>query len=88
VDDACPEEVPAEQVTLPEDTPEYPPDGLHVILAFGLALPCAVNVIANDGAVPRRVRKKAAQDMGPAAAKSLDCRTITLSQNWGRHKLR
>jgi hypothetical protein len=75
-DDAAPEEVPAEQVTLPEDAPEYPPDGLHVMLAFGFALPCAVKVIANDWELLRSVRKKAAH----AAATSLDCPTITLSR--------
>jgi hypothetical protein len=48
VDDACPEEVPAEQAALPDDTPEYPPVGLHVILAFGFALPAATKVTAND----------------------------------------
>lgn len=73
VDDACPDEVPAEQVTLPVDTPEYPPGGLHVILAFGFALPAATKVTANDGEFPISARKKAAH----AAARSLDCRVIT-----------
>jgi hypothetical protein len=73
VDDACPEEVPAEQVTLPDDTPEYPPGGLHVILAFGFALPAATKVTANEEEVPRSARNKAAH----AAARSPDWGIIT-----------
>jgi hypothetical protein len=65
--------VPAEQVALPDDTPKYPPGGLQVILAFGFALPAATKVTANEEELPRSARKKAAH----AAAKSLDCLTIT-----------